>query len=217
MNVQVLYCYPMVQNRKYYPLAIRFAETYQRFPAGHEHQLVVLCNGSAGSQTMMRMFDNIPHETRVHSNIGWDIGAYQRVADTSTADLMVCLGAHCHFYRADWLKAMVDAYLEHGVGLYGCTAYGGIITHVRTTVFWIPPELFRSYPNYIGSSRRSRYEFEHGGTSLTHHVLNLGFPCVMVTSLGSFVYPDWHDHAPGFNEILVRDQHIHDPTSRMDK
>lgn len=217
MKVQVLYCYPMVQQRKYYPLAIRFAQTYQQFPAGYDHRLVILCNGSAASDTQMRMFEHIPHDTQVHSNLGWDIGGYQRAADISEEDLLVCLGAHSNFHRKDWLLKMVSAVLDYGPGLYGCSAFLVPNWHVRTTTFWCPPELLRSYPDYVGSSKRSRYEFEHGPTSFTRHVIKLGFACVMVTWKGCYPFDDWTDHAPTYLDTLVRDQFDHDPTSRMDR
>lgn len=216
MNVSVAYVYPLVRTRKYFPLASRFADTYQRFDPGYEHTLTILCNGHAPSTNEVRMFEKIPHQIMVHNNMGWDIGAYQHFAEIIECDLMVCLGANIHAHRAGWLRAMVEAYERHGAGLYGCTCYGGFMFHVRTTVFWCPPEILRSYPAYAGSSRASRYEFEHGKTSFTRHVLSLGFPCVMATWLGSYDFDQWDGHQPDWKTILVRDQHIHEPDSRLD-
>lgn len=209
MNVAVVYCYPLVQVRTYYPAAIRFAQTYQQYPADYPHELHILANGHEPAANEVAPFNALNAEIHGYDNTGWDIGAFQRFGDTATCDLMVCLGAHCHFYRRGWLKAMVDAVCDCGAGLYGSTAYVGNMTHVRTTCFWFPPELLRSYPAYVGTSRSSRYEFEHGKTSFTHHVLKLGFPCVMATWEANFPYPDWHEHTPDARTILVRDQHIH--------
>lgn len=209
MTTQLVYVYPTIDLRRYYPLAARFAKTYQQFPAGYEHQLVVICNGRQPRAVETDIFKSIEHKLVVHDNSGWDIGAYQRFADQSKAELLICLGAPCFFYREGWMSKMVDAVYEFGPGLFGSTAYGGNMLHVRTTCFWMPPELLRSYPAYIGSSRKSRYEFEHGATSFTRHVLDLGFPCVMSTWKGNFPRPLWHNNAPDKNQILVRDQHIH--------
>lgn len=129
---------------------------------------------------------------------------------------MVCLGAHSHFHRAGWLHQMAEAFIQNGPGLYGSAAYLTPNWHVRTTCFWCPPELLRSYPAYAGSSRGSRYEFEHGNTSFTRHVLGLGFPCFMVTWEGCWPFDQWQDHGPDLNQILVRDQHIHEPHSTLD-
>jgi hypothetical protein len=209
MKVAVAYCYPLLQVRKYFPAAKLFAETFQKFPPEHEHELYVLCNGREPSSNEKAVFNSLPAIFMQYDNSGWDIGAFQRCADIVVCDLRVCLGAHVHFYRSGWLSKMVDSLLDNGPGLFGCAAYLNPDWHVRTTSFWCPPELVRSYPSYVGSSRASRYEFEHGPTSFTRHVLKLGFPCTVVTWKGCFPFDQWHEHAPDRNSILVRDQHIH--------
>jgi len=209
MNVAVAYCFPLINIRKYFPAAKQFADTYRQFPAGYDHKLYVLCNGRPASKTEEQVFSKSDVQFLEYDNTGWDIGAFQRFADICEADILVCLGAHVHFHREDWLQRMVDGYLEYGPGLYGCTGYLSPNFHVRTTSFWFPPELLKSYPAYIGSSRKSRYEFEHGNTSYTRHVLSLGFPCNIVTWKGVFPFDKYHQYAPDAREILIRDQHIH--------
>lgn len=93
--------------------------------------------------------------------------------------------------------------------LYGCWAYLSPNWHVRTTCFWCHPELVRSYPKYIGSSKKDRYEFEHGGGSFTRHVIKLGLEAMMVTRKGIFPFNQWRDHAPGPDDSLVLDQWTH--------
>ena len=39
--------------------------------------------------------------------------------------------------------------------------------------------------------------------------MSLGLPCVMVTWKGIYPFDQWHDHAPGPDDVLVRDQHCH--------
>lgn len=214
MRVCVAYIYPMVNLRTYFPLALRFSETYQEFPPGFDHELHVICNGRTPTDNEIRMFNGIPAKIGFHDNSGWDIGAFQSFAESNQCDLMVCLGAHAHFYRPNWLKAMVDAFVNWGPGLYGCACYSSPRDHVRTTLFWCPPEIIRSYPYTVGSSRSSRYEFEHGKNSITRHVQKHGLPCMMVTWKGCFPFERWHDNAPDRNEVLVRDQHLHAPDSR---
>jgi hypothetical protein len=130
-------------------------------------------------------------------------------ADTLHCDLLVCLGAPVHFHRSGWLDRMVDAYLHNGPALYGCACYLSPNWHVRTTVFFCPPQLIQSYPLIIGSTRESRYGFEHGPKSFTRHVLSAGLPCLMVTWSGIFPFEQWEGHAPGPRDILVWDQHVH--------
>lgn len=209
MKVAVVYCYPLVRPHLYYPLANRFADTWRKHPPGIDHELHVVCNGPKPRPRDLTPFNTIPHQSHPHDNIGWDIGAYQWAAEHLPCDLLVCLGAPIHFHRSGWLERMVEAYVENGPHLYGCWAYLAPNWHVRTTVFWLHPELLRSYPKYIASDRRSRYDFEHGNGSLTRHVLRGGLECIMVTWNGCFPFAQWRDHAPGVNDSLVLDQHTH--------
>lgn len=216
MKVVVTYCFPVFRGRTFFPAAARFAETYLKFPGQAEHELVIIANGGNPTPNQMQPFGRIPHKLMVHDNTGWDIGAYQRAAEKIGCDLLVCLGSFAHFHRAGWLERMVEAWLLEGPGLYGCAAYLAPNWHVRTTLFWCPPLLLNSYPDYVGSSRASRYEFEHGNHSFTRHCLQAGFPCVMVTWKGIYPFDTWQDNGPDHETILVRDQHLHDPGSRIE-
>jgi len=206
MKIAVVYCYPLVKRPTYLPLAYRFARTWQRFPG---HSLHVVFNGWKPQPVESAPFDGMDYEPHVHNNFGWDIGAFQMAAETIPCDLLVCLGAPVHFHVPGWLDRMGDAYVQHGPGLYGCWAYLSPNWHVRTTVIFCPPEIIQSYPNQIGSSKASRYDFEHGPNSLTRHVLSAGLPCIMVTWKGCFPFDQWNDHAPGPADSLVWDQHTH--------
>ena len=210
MRVAIAYCFPQVRHSTYYPLAKRFADTWRAFPPGNEpHTLYVIGNGSEVPPQSRGIFPaGSGCQFLAHDNIGWDIGSFQMAAEFIPCDLLVCLGAPVHFHRAGWLDRMVEAFLENGPALYGCTAYGGAGLHVRTTSFWFPPQLLQSYPMAIGSARSSRYDFEHGPHSFTRHVLNAGLDCLMVTWRGTFNYDDGNN-MPDADTILVRDQHIH--------
>ena len=206
MNVAVAYVYPLVNRQIYFPLAKRFAESWKQFPGAHLH---LLCNGDSPTPLELRPFEGIDYATHTCSNWGWDIGAFQWAASHLPCDLLICLGAPVHFHKPGWLASMLDAYINHGPGLFGCWAYLSPNWHVRTTAFWCPPQLINSYPYQIASSRESRYDFEHGEHSFTRHVLAAGFPCMMVTGKGCFPFDQWHDHAPGVEDSLVLDQHTH--------
>lgn len=210
MNVAVVYCYPTVQQTRYYGMARRFVETWLAHPPGeHPVEAYVVCNGRGALKTETDLFAPLnPHHLQ-HSNIGWDIGAYQMAAERVPCDLLICFGTMVHFHRAGWIDRIVEEYMLNGPGLYGYAAYLAPNWHVRTTAFWLPPALLSSYPYVIGSARNSRYEFEHGNYSITRHVLRAGFPCVMVTWDGSFDFSDWESHAPDAHTALIHDQHIH--------
>ena len=217
MKVAVAYCFPALNRAKYGPLAQRFAQTWQQFPPGYDCDLTVYCNGVEPGPIDRQIFGGLPCQFVARDNSGLDIGCFQQAAKTLPCDLLVCFGAPVHFHRAGWLARMVDAYVEHGIGLYGCAAYLSPNWHVRTTAFWMPTMLLQSYPALVGSNRQSRYEFEHGPTSFTRHALGLDLPVLMVTWDG--IYPlsgctgnpfsSGTDNSPGVNSILVRDQHIH--------
>lgn len=211
MNVAIVYVYPMSKLATYYPAAQRFAETWRRFPPGSEpYSLHVIGNGSPVPDQHRRLFDGIPGCTFLAwNNLGWDIGAFQYAAASIPCDLLICFGSHVHFHRPGWLDRMVQVFLEHGPALYGCWAYLSPNWHVRTTAFWMQPILLNSYPDQVGSSKKSRYTFEHGDKSFTRHILSAGLECLMVTWDGVFPFSQWHAHAPGVDNSLVLDQHTH--------
>lgn len=206
MKIAVCYCYPMVKTLTYFPMARRFAQSYQSNPPGCDHGLFVICGGRAPAPNDLLPFQDIPCSFVSHSNEGWDIGAYQWACENLSCDLLVCLGAHVHFHHPGWLAEMAQAFIENGPGIYGCWGYDFPEWHIRTTAFWIPPELLRSYPYRIGSSRQSRYGFEHGRESITKFSLSAGMCAVMVTRKGRFHHPEWPDHIPGPEDSLVLDR-----------
>lgn len=206
MNVAVAYVYPLVRSQTYFPLAQRFANTWRQFPG---HSLHIIGNGGQPTPIDLRPFSGIDYTVHAYDNTGWDIGAFQWAAEHLPCDLLVCLGAPVHFHRPGWLAAMVDAFISEGPALYGCWAFLAPDWHVRTTAFWLPPQLLQSYPYQVVSSRPSRYDFEHGPHSLTRHVLDLGFECWMVSQTGYYPFAQWRDRAPGARDSLLLDQHIH--------
>lgn len=209
MKVAVVYVYPMINVRMFYPSAKRFADTYRYSHKSIPHDLHVMVNGGNPRSIDMGPFMGITYQTHEYNNIGWDIGSFQWAAENIPCDLMICLGTHIHFHKPMWLERMVDAFIENGPALYGCWAYLSPNWHVRTTCFWCPPQLINAYPNQVGSARASRYDFEHGSNSFTRFVLSAGMDCLMVTWSGVFPFSDWQNNAPGPEESLVLDQHVH--------
>lgn len=209
MKVAIAYCYPLVEIRKYYKMARRFADTWRQFPPGLPCELHVFCNGGTPSEADRSPLINLAHTIHARSNSGWDIGAFQEAAELIPADLLICFGAYVHFHKPGWLEQMVEAYVNQGPNLYGCWGFYLPNWHIRTTVFWLHPELLRTYPSHVGTNRLSRYEFEHGNQSLTRHVLSLGLETIMVTRRGVYPFNQWGDHVPGVEDSLVLDQHIH--------
>ena len=210
MNVDVVYVFPQVEIRTYQVLANRFADTYRQFRPSIPHQLHVILNGGEPNLNFAKLpFHDIDCQLHSHNNVGWDIGAFQMAASRFPCDLMVFLGAPVHFHQPGWLELMCEAYINYGPALFGCWAYLSPNWHVRTTCFWCPPEVVNTYPHIIGNTRQMRYEFEHGGLSLTRHAMSAGLDCIMVTRKGCFPFSDWLNRAPGVEDSLVLDQFTH--------
>jgi hypothetical protein len=220
VKIAVVYCYPMVNARVYFPLAARFAATYRQFPPGTEHELHVVCNGAPPQSTEKALFDNLEPIFHPRDNTGWDIGAYQWAAEKLECDLLVCFGAHCNFHRLGWLERMVEVYAEHGPNFYGCRGYfypAGHGHHIRTTSFWLHPQLLRSYPFFIGSQRTSRYQFEHGENNMTQWVEKSGLECLVATWDDIYPISRWKEGFGPVHTALVLDQWTHESGSRLDR
>lgn len=208
MKIAVVYCYPLLKMRTYFPLAQRFASTYAKFPAGIEHDLHIGCNGIASHELDKTPFAGVKCQFHLRDNSGWDIGLFQWAAEHIPCDLLVCLGAPVHFYREGWLKRMADAFVDNGPNLYGCFGYTFPL-HIRTTVFWCHPDLLNSYPYIIGSTRKTRYEFEHGGESFTRWVINAKLEAMIVSWNEVWPQPDWGKAKMGIGDCLCLDQFTH--------
>ena len=206
MNVAVVYCCPTAESYTYLPFAKRFASTWLLHPPGFDHSFYIFVNGLDWPKSFRSEFAAIPHHYEFNDNVGWDIGAFQRAAAVIPCDLLVCLGAHICFNHDNWLKAIVDAYAEHGPGLYG--PWGALYptVHVRTTAFWCPPELLMSYPFFVQSDRLSRYGFEHGKESFTQWTRDAGFPVLMLTTKGCFGIEKWDEMSPTPEESIMLDK-----------
>lgn len=191
MRIALAYCYPNLQAAKYAPAAKRFADTYQAFPPGKsEHELYVIANGAPLEPHQKKPFIHIANKYLEHNNYGKDVGAFQMAAREIKCDLLGCFGAHIYFWKAGWLDRIVEAYLENGPGLYGTWGFHQPLPHLRTTAFWIPPEVLDTYPHAIGDS--DRYSFEHGLDSLTLWAQRTGFEPLLVTWSGVFAMDQWH-------------------------
>lgn len=203
MRVVIAYCYPSLNRNTYDPMARRFVQTYQDHPPGVlPHEIHVLVNGQVHAG-IEKLFSPLPVQLLQHDNSGKDVGAYQMAAARIPCDLMVCLGSPLHFHKDGWLDRIIRVYEDNGPGLYGAWGFRQPKPHIRTTAFWITPELLQSYPHPVAN--HDRYEFEHGRNSITAWVGHLGFPRLVVTWDGVYHQPEW-DHVTR-DQSLFLDQH----------
>jgi hypothetical protein len=205
MKVCLTYILPQINAaRVYEPLARRFAESYVRNPPGLEpHEIVVISNGGPIQERQKRLFGPLPCRWIEHSNLGRDLGGFQLAAEKVPADLMIFFGSHITFTRSGWLDRIVEVFLDNGPGMYAPWGFYQPAPHLRTTAFWMPSELMRAFPTWIGD--RQRYEAEHGSNSFTLWCQRLGYPTIQVTWDKVLDQNHW-EHCTRENTLFL-DQH----------
>ena len=206
MNVALCYVFPDLDHQTYIPLARRFVDTYVKNPPGDcDHSIHVLVNMGEEKdiKAYRRLFSPLECQFIMHNNYGKDIGAYQLAARTIDCDLMICFGAPVHFHKPGWMDRIAITYDQNGPALYGAWGFELPGPHIRTTAFWLPPEILNSYPSLV--SNGTRYEFEHGTNSIHRHVEKLGLESFMTTWTGCYARHEWR-HASR-DESLILDQH----------
>jgi hypothetical protein len=172
--------------------AIRFLQSYADYPAGIDHESVIVCNGSPATDETRFFFGGMPNLTFLdHDGSGYDIGGFQAAARTVPADLMVFFGSSAYLRQKNWLTMMVDAYRRHGDTLYGSMGNQGamacgVYPHIRTTGFWLSTALMNRYPIRI-TTPEQRYPFEHGATGLTTWVMQQGLQPWVTSMVGDWV------------------------------
>lgn len=218
MRIVIAYCYPMVNTPKHFTLATRFADTWKKFPPTIPHELHVICSGATATDQDKAPFNGIAVTWHTYNNVGWDIGAFQWISEKVPCDMLVCMGAYCHFHRSGWLERMVEVYIEHGPNYYGTRGYFYPPSHhIRTTVFWMSPHLLNSYPEWVTSDRSSRYKFEHGHGSMTEWVEKAGMQALGVTWDGVYGPDKWPDCFGPDESALVFDQWTNHGGSGVDR
>lgn len=205
MKVAVAYVFPQVSPKLYEPMARRFVAQYMEHPPGEtQHSLHVIVNGGGRlTERQKRLFDPLVPEFFYHDNSGRDIGAYQVFSRQTDCDLMVCIGTPGRPRADGWLDLMAYAVENHGPGVYGCWGFDTPQPHIRTTVFWITPHVLNAYPTAVDNAHR--YEFEHGGNSITRFCMRHGLASLQVTLRGVFGVDRFHPVE--LEDSLFADQH----------
>lgn len=172
--------------------ASRFVASYQQFPPGAEHDLIVCCNGGALTTDTTLIFATLNARFFTRTNNGWDIGAYIDAANGPArgCDMLLCLGESNYFFRPGWLARLVEAWLKYGAGMYSPYSSNAVRAHMNTTAFCCPPILLTQYPARV-IDRKSRYEFEHGEQSFWRQTAKRGMPVRMVTWDGEWEPRAW--------------------------
>lgn len=214
MKVELIYVYGGSDASQ---LAQRFVQTYFDRPPGCDHSFTVVLNQPLEASDN-ELFGKVADRMVEHDNSGWDIGAYQAAARTSSADLCLFLGSHTHFQFPYWLRRMATVAEAFGPGnLYGAFATSLIRPHIRTSAFWCNPKLFLDiYPEAVKgrTSGGDRYEFEHGQRSLTTRWMLSDRQALLVTWDRVHKPEEWLDlrelqwWPPSQKNLLLRDRHV---------
>lgn len=209
-----VYIFPLNGRNGYLDLALRFIQSYARFPAGANHQMVVVCNGPITNEAEC-LFSQIPDCIFLeHDNSGYDIGGFQKAAREIPVDLMVFFGATAYLKGPNWLARMEEAWKAHGDTLYGAMGNRGngssVQPHVRTTGFWISSDLFNQYPHQVIRPEH-RYMFEHSEACLTSWIKRRRLSPFIVSWTGVHSEAQWDSIPNGYHNgnqsnLLVGDR-----------
>lgn len=215
-TVTVIYIF-VVGSAHYKRLAMKFVRLFNERPPDYPHRLVIACNGAQQiTPAHQKLFEMLPQaEFYRHNNVGWDIGAFQAVAQSDKNDLLVFLGSSCIPTREGWLQRIMESYELHGDALYGSmhhlgNSFCGIRPHIRTTGFWMPRHLFASYPIRI-KTYSERYDFEHRKLCLTSWMVENGYEAYAVTWKGEWGFHEWGKVKNGYHQgkqadLIFRDR-----------
>lgn len=216
----------------YLPYSLRFARTFEQFPPGIDHELIVVSCGKPIGEDQMQIYRSIVDRYECYEGPGWDLGAYQAISKTLDSDWVVCLATPVHIKREGWLRRFAEAWDEHGDGLYGAMASYENHPHIRTSAFAFKPDTMRQYPYEI-DNRDKCFRFECGcdsegkpveGWCFTDWMNSLGKPTLMVTWESVWPGSGWRSPANIFrrgdqSNCLVWDRHcdIYDEATPEEK
>lgn len=223
MKVAIIYLhvkakgYPSAPPPDYYrPFSLRFADTYQKFEAGIDHDLVVVSCGGDPDESVWEIFSPIATCYQTYLGAGSDLGACQNAMRQSDADFVVCMATPVYFWKPGWLKRLVEARTEFGDGLYGPFASNECTPHIRTSCWAVDPATFNCYPHLI-DNREKCYWAEHRDQSeelwhFTRWYEALKKPTLMVSWTGALGPKYWRTEPNIFcrgdqSNVLIRDRY----------
>ena len=111
-----------------------FFSAYRAYPAGCDHDLIVLCKGwydTAERRRLFKMAYDLGAEIVSMPDQGFDFGAYMRIAPSLTHDWVCFLSTNSRPIAQDWLIKMYSvAQSSKNVGLIGPTGSIGSIAGI---------------------------------------------------------------------------------------
>jgi len=192
--------------------SIRWAAAYNRFHAGHEHELIIINRYADPIDNLFLGAKQIRYDGG-----GWDCGAWQFAGKNIDTDLLVCFNSSTYVTGDNWLKRFVEAVETHGVGLYGPLASYEVNPHIRTPCMIFQPEVIRDYPNTV-ETREDTWRFEclgwpDGTPNFTEWVYRKGMQTMAVYWDDAYSRDVWRS-APNIfrrgdqSNLIVKDRHV---------
>ena len=177
----------------------RFLGSMRRFPAGHDHRLVLILKGFEGDDGPVRAAAPGAGFVEIDDS-GFDIGAYRHAAGVLDCDRCLFLNSHVAVEGEGWLAHLSAALDLPGTGAVGATASWERHSqdapfpnpHLRTNGFLIDRRLFLSLEFGPLASKRDGNLFEGGPNSMTRQLAARGLAVRMVGRHGHAVgAEDW--------------------------
>jgi hypothetical protein len=102
----------------------RFIESYQRHPAGADHDLIVVFKGCRDREVGVQpgLFQRVKHVAIHMADEGFDLGAYRFAARSLNHELICCLNTFVEIEANDWLRKLQSYATNPNVGIVGSTA-----------------------------------------------------------------------------------------------
>ncbi len=204
----------------------RFIRGYQRYSAGVEHQLYVICKGffSEGDLARARRaLAAVPHREIQLADDGFDLGAYLAIAGQIAEGEVCFLNTHSEILGAAWLEKLAVNLRSPGVGLVGATgSYESLSEmdplfppfpniHVRSNAFMMARDLLLKHTGRLAIGEKlDAYLLESGPDSLTRLVQRDGFETLVVGRNARGYAPRWWPVSDTFRQgaqtnLLVAD------------
>jgi hypothetical protein len=101
-----------------------FLDSYARFPAGIAHDLLIILKGFSNDRQLSpyeALLDGIRHRRVFLKDVGFDVGAYLKVAREHDYRFFLFINSFSRIQVAGWLESMYRHAIEPGIGIVGAT------------------------------------------------------------------------------------------------
>ena len=185
----------------------RFLASYQKFPAGREHNFYVLYKGFRSEADLDRareLFLTVNARGMNLSDDGLDIGAYLIAANELTENQICFVNTHSEILAPAWLEKLALHLDRPEVGLVSATGSFESLSnvashfprfpnvHLRSNAFLVDRELFSSLVGGTVIHKKLEAWFaESSSFSLTRQVLAQGLNVLVVGRNGRGYPPRW--------------------------